>query len=281
MRGWVWSWLVVLASCGRLGFDPTGGDGGAATDDGIQSDAPCTFTPWVAVPQTGLNGPNADWSPAFAGDALHMVFESDRPGTGSADLYEAMRATDADLFANPTQMPFNTVGLEQSPTMSSDGLQIVFSGAGNRTATRASLADPWSAVTAFNLNGFAFEFGGHDLDIVYTRTNAGVNHIVLATRPTTQDAFVEVRELTELVFNATGGYASLSNDGLEIYYELGGGGGPIQLARRPDRTPSTPFVFERALTELVNADDPDISTDGHSLLFAPSQDISLAHRDCQ
>jgi len=270
----------MVAACGRIDFDPAGGVDGNTAGDG-DSDASCVFTPWVAVPQTGINGPNIDWSPAFSADALHMVFESDRPGTGNSDLYEATRATEGDLFTNATPLPFNTAGAEQAPTLSSDGLQIVFSGAGNRTATRTSLTASWSAVASFNLSGFAFDFGGHDLDIVYTRTLGGINRVVLATRPTTQDTFVEVREVSELVFNNTGGFASLSNDGLEIYFEVGGGGGPLQVARRPDRSPSSLFVAEPALTELPDASDPDISVDGHWLLSAPAQDISLAHRDCQ
>ncbi|HEY6959405.1 MAG TPA: hypothetical protein VI814_11320 [Candidatus Limnocylindria bacterium] len=106
---------------------------------------------------TSLNSTSYDVGPAFFFDdetaTGYLFFASDRPGgAGSHDIYQAVQQPDGS-FANVTNVTeLNSTGQDARPTLSHDGLEIIFhradaSGTHLWSATRASVGSPWTAPT--------------------------------------------------------------------------------------------------------------------------------------
>ncbi len=77
----------------------------------------------------GLNTEYEDMSPNVSADGLSLYFASDRPdGEGDLDLYVAARASLEDPFGEPENLgpEINSASNDGTPTISSDGLHLVF-----------------------------------------------------------------------------------------------------------------------------------------------------------
>ena len=85
---------------------------------------------------TELNSPSSDGAAFPWNDARTVVFDSNRPGTGSWDLYVATRPSLTAPFDPPTPISeLNTVGKESAPWVSPDGGYILY--------THSDLASDW------------------------------------------------------------------------------------------------------------------------------------------
>jgi hypothetical protein len=95
-----------------------------------------------------------DSQPQISRDGLELYFLSDRPdsnGESSDNIWVSRRSTVRDLWSAPIQLdvPVNTTGPENAPSLSADGLELYFSNswysdpAKLYVSTRASKADPW------------------------------------------------------------------------------------------------------------------------------------------
>ena len=101
-------------------------DGGPCSDQSLPS-VP-TFGPAVFL--TDVNGTaNESFGPTVTGDGLEMLFTSLRTST-DYDLYLATRATTADEFGGVTYVSaLSDFGKDVHPTITEDGLTIIFSSA--------------------------------------------------------------------------------------------------------------------------------------------------------
>ena len=109
---------------------------------------------WGQATSVGLiNSPGNDQSPWVTRDGLSLYFCSDRDGV--FDLFESKRGSVDEPWGTPIALPqrINSVSVDLEPTISADGLTLVFcSGRQPKyqvcdlmIAQRASSHDPWSA----------------------------------------------------------------------------------------------------------------------------------------
>lgn len=113
---------------------------------GVSFDAPS--------PVEGLNsGDYSNYSPELASDNVSLYYESDEPGgAGGRDILVATRSVGSQVFANKTRLTINSAHHDGGPTISRDGLTLIFhsdrSTPGKPAlwiARRASTAAPWSS----------------------------------------------------------------------------------------------------------------------------------------
>ncbi|MFV2070541.1 MAG: hypothetical protein ACC645_26535, partial [Pirellulales bacterium] len=187
----------------------------------------------------GVNTANAERSPSLSADGLSLLFQSDRPGgVGGHDLYVATRLSTSEAFGNAVNlgMDVNTAGNEVAPTLSVDGLTLLF--ALNRPE------------------------------------GIGANDLYMATRSTVTDSFGNVVNLGPAVNTESAETnPSLSADGLSLYFNSnrpgGFGGHDIYVATRPNTSESFGDVVN--VGPVINTADreaaPSIATDGRLLFF--------------
>ena len=278
-------WLLALAACGRVHFDPGAPrDGASDVTTDAQIDA-CAFGAWSA-PQllTGPSDPGAgDFGPAISRDGTELYFTSDR--AGSLDLYVSqlvsgsfgaptslsgldtpMKDSDCALAAGDTRLYFGSARTGQLLLYVSDRVANTFS-----TATVISeLAGPAGSPTVSD----------DELEMFFEGSSA----IRRATRATTSDVWVDQGEVTEL---GEGTNPSLSGDRLTLYFETTRTGlQNIDRATRPAvGMPFDPPVREIALEASFTAiGDPDISPDGSAIYFTAQSggqfDLYVATRAC-
>ena len=119
-----------------------------------------TSDPWgTAQPLPGpLNSSSDDGNPSISTDGLALYFQSSRPGgLGEYDIWVSSRASTADNFGAPTNVPapVNTSFREGPADISTDGLMLFFDsrrpgGIGSDSlwmTSRNSVSDPFSAAT--------------------------------------------------------------------------------------------------------------------------------------
>jgi len=93
-------------------------------------------------------GSNDAWGPDISADGLWLYFASTRVGGyGSGDIWVATRATTNDPWTEPVNLGpnVNSSGSEWAPSISTDGLTLVFSSGLSmiRATTRKSIDDEW------------------------------------------------------------------------------------------------------------------------------------------
>jgi Tol biopolymer transport system component len=197
-----------------------------------------------------INSSYTDDTPSISADGLTLYFSSFRPGpgwNGKMDLWKATRQTTDDEWAAPVNLglPINSPVLDWSPSISADGLLLVFCsdrpggiGVADLWMTRwSSTEGPWSepvnpgrpvnspsteATPSISANGLLLFFqsnrsGGYGVDAV---------DIWVAMRPTT-DANWGIPVNLGPVINTFGfdGHPSISADGSTLYFVSGRPGG--------------------------------------------------------
>jgi len=132
MMGW-FALLVLVASCGRLSFDErpiTSSDASGTSGDGAGTDSvsgACDPEAPFGAPTlvAGLNVMNADDGTFRAmTDELSGYFWSSRGG--NTDIYSATRPDLTSAFTVAKLAPVNSSSLELDPTITPDGLTLVF-----------------------------------------------------------------------------------------------------------------------------------------------------------
>jgi Tol biopolymer transport system component len=302
--------LVLLCGCGRFGFESSRAQGDATGSDGVVDDgatdglpdgqtAICHTGTWgtpVLIASTATISEEAD--PSISPDELSLFFESNRtpPSTARA-IWMATRATKADAFGAPTRVvELDDAMDDYDPSLSSDGLQIWFGSlrSGTRqiyTATRADTTSPFSAPTLVTITGDAIAVRSSPrvtpdgLGLYYARDL----EVAFASRSSTTVDFAFVRELDEVNAPPTDGSPTITDDGLELFFDsYRNGPAAIFTASRSDT--SAMFSGLTQLTELpmvtngIAAGSPDISADGRTLYYwinvNPQLELYTVTRSC-
>jgi len=223
--------------------------GGLGYEDLWVSTRQSTNDPWGSpVNLTTVNSPYRESYPSVSADGLMLYFSDyfygpDRPGgQGGHDLWMTKCASTADPWGTPVNLGpvVNSSADEQTPTISHDGLMLVFS------SDRA---------------------GGRGSDDLW-----------MSTRQTTQQDWGPPVNLGPLVNSSSFDYeCCLSCDGLALFFMSGrsgglGGSDAWVTVRRSINDPWGPPVnLGPPVNTLVDDGNVVISADGRMLYFASSR----------
>jgi hypothetical protein len=283
--------------------DVAPGPGSDGSVDGAA--APCKWSRFSMLTNLAeINSPGSEWGPFPSGDALTLTWTADPPGSAGHDLYFSTRATTTAKFS--ARMPvseLNTAADEFSPFISSDGLEVFFdrsdaTGSRIMRAQRTQAGMPWGTpVVVTGLMGPVNKQSG-----AFLRTdNVTLYHcfevpgrgyeLAVAIRPDRNGTFVPERVVDEL--NSTGSdcYATVSGDGLEIFFETSRAGRSqiftSRRATRMERWQPPTLVTELDLGGTTGSGDPRLSSDGTTLYFSADHpggagnfDLWYARRTC-
>ena len=196
---------------------------------------------WSApVPEAAINALQADTGPCLSPDGLTLYFASFRPNasaTNNWEIWSSTRTAVGQPWSTPVQeIALGGPGTDDSPTMSSDGLEILFGR--NETGITASF------------------------------------DILRATRPTTASPWGTPAPVTELNSASADSAPSITGDLQEVFFLSTGWGNPsgannsIFVATRPN--PLVPFGTPTLVVEFSNANthrDVEVSLDGLTITF--------------
>ncbi len=139
------SFLLAVAACVRLGFDPRSGETGVLGDSAISSDRGVsidanrgdggkdaqaidlgTFGSPVLLSQLSSTGTDDD--PTLTGDLLELYFSTNgRAGQGGDEIWRSTRASTLDPWGAPAPVAeLNSSANEETPGVARDGLTIWF-----------------------------------------------------------------------------------------------------------------------------------------------------------
>ncbi len=190
-----------------------------------------------------VNSPVRDARASISSDGLELYFESDRPGGyGDSDLYVVPRLTPNDPWNEPVNLGsiINSSNRERGARLSDDNLSLFFHS--NRPGGS----------------------GGMDLHI--------------ATRPTKNDAWgVPVNLGPTVNSSANDASASVSADGLELYFHAtrsgGLGGADLYVTSRSTihQDWGEPMNLGATVNSPANEYAPNISPDGFTLHFSSTR----------
>jgi hypothetical protein len=268
-----WVVLAACVGCGRIGFDARGNGG----SDGGGGDATPACTSWSAfstptIIPGPIEAPTDNWGPSATLGQLAIYFGSYRVGgVGDQDIWVGARASVTAQFGAPTNVTeVNTTGFETAPTVTDDGLDMVFvRGTASQLfeAMRGSTTVPFSTPAPVNFIAASYDISpwlsadGLRLVFVSNRDGNG-QHMFEATRTSRTTAFAIPAGHPELEAGSNddaGG--ALSADGLDLYFSSSRPGGPggddVYTAHRTalDQPFSTPVL----IPELSSPGDDDIT----------------------
>jgi hypothetical protein len=289
--------LLVIAACGRIGFD-------AASPDAGSPDAACTFGPFStpAPLPAALQSTDDDWAPTPTNGGREIYFFSFRAGgAGGSDVWRATQT--GGTFGAPIRVAeLDTAGNEGVTTLTDDALDIVFDRDGDMfEATRASDSVPWGPATALAINSASADgdpfLSADGLRLVFSSSRIGPDQHGLdlfETTRTSRDApFATPVELHELDTDGDDFSPTLSADGLEIFFAsrrpTTASQADIYSARRP--TLDQPFGTPAIVPELSSPRDdvlPRLSRDGTTIYLnyntlamgGANADLDGAGRSC-
>lgn len=283
--------VVVLAGCGRIGFDATGPDGGDSPDapDAMAPPATGPFSTPTNVAELNQGSINSE-DPSLTDDLLEIVFSSTRPGgAGGVDVWTATRASPGAAWGAPVLVPgINSANDDTTPDLSGDGLVLMF--ASNRPggaglydlyrATRASRDAAWSApVRIVELASDADEFAGATtadrLRLVFASARAGGvggGDLYEAERTSAEGAWSTPLTIS-IDSTADDSAPWLAGDGRTLYFgsDRAGGQGQQDVWMATRATPTAPWTTPAPVTELngtENDSDPWLSPDQRTLFYS-------------
>ena len=291
--------IIIVGAC-RYGFDLSGvsGDGAADTDvrptaDGtpgladaaMELDAPVVLGPWSApTPIASLDDGYSYDDPTLTDDLLEIYFNAVRPeNLGGADIWRATRsAPDAAWEAPSLVLELSSVGADNTPEISSDGLTIFIARtvAGNEdifVSTRPDRGAPWSTpAPVAELNTPAGDSAASvrsDLvELVFSSTrDVADRDLYLATRADPQRQWLPPQPLTAVNSSSLEGSPFLDATGRTLYFHRDinlNGERDLYVATRP--TVADPFGPPTVIGELASAQDesdPWVSSDGRYMVF--------------
>lgn len=286
------SGAMLVAGCGRVGFDAGARDGRSGDDAGGDAVVDTVGTGSFGTPSSivPLESTSFDDDPTLTADLLEIYFASNRPGglDSTGDIWFATRPTATSAFGPPQLVAgINSNVEDQSPGISADGLTLYFSS--RRTAvltgsnfwitTRTDRASPWSSPVlatdlSTNMDEFEAQPDASGLRLVlYRDLGGGDRSIFEATRATAADAWGTPVLVPSLDTAGSEHSPCLTNDGLAIYFgtDRGGTAGvhDLYIATRPSVT--APFATPEpvpGINDAADDDDPWVSPDGHWLVFS-------------
>ena len=184
-----------------------------------------------------VNSDGHDWHPCISADGRTMLFQSDREGGfGRRDIWMSTRAGEHDAWSAAVNLGpnVNTASDEDSPTLSSDGLTLIFNAWTEKNRADLFLSRRETVTESFG-----------------ARVNLG---------PVINSTFDEEA-------------ATLSNDGLTLIFSStragGSGGYDLWMSERDDvHTPWRPPTWMGpSLNTTDDERDPELLSDGRGLLF--------------
>jgi hypothetical protein len=295
--------VLLLAACGRIGYEPVASDGGG----GAEGDAsrPDAAPPDAGAPDAEPLGPFGaplvvaalvstalDDDPTLTEDRLEMFFNSNRPGgLGSGDIWVTRRTAAIDPWGPPEAVTeLSSSAHDTTPEVSADGLTIYLSseraggaGAGDIwRSTRPARDLPWTApVRVTELSTASDERSPTLLDADLTMLfssdrpgGAGGHDIYVTARSAVADPWGAASLVVEL---SSPGYDSEPapwRGGLELLFasDRGGAGTDLYASRRPSLgSPWEPPLPVEELNSTADDDDPWVSADGRYIVFASSR----------
>jgi len=223
----------------------------------------CALTKPFGAPKLvpGIDPARHASSPHLTADEKTIFFTSMDPNVG-AEVYRATRATKDLPFSNVAAVPnINTVSNENDPTVSADGLTLVFHSARAGTndawiSNRADVNSEWGVpALAPNIGSAAYEgqgfFHNATSELIFVSDRGGTFDIFRAKREA-NGAFGAATPVTELNTAQDDFLPWLTKDGLLIYFSstrVGGKGGQdLFIATRND--PNGQFGVPLPITEL-------------------------------
>ncbi len=247
--------VVVLAGCGRLGFDltmpaddddagPAGADGVSSTpeDGSMPSDGSTTtgdaeppLGSWSPPePVAGIGALANDTDPWQSEDRLVLYFASTRAGNlGGYDLFVGTRGTPDSSFAVLNAgAPINSGSTERSPFLLGNTLYFTSDRLGNYDVFTSTRNGPAWTIPAKHA---ALSSAGDDVDIalsldgrtaIVTRITNGVRRFYRSTRPSSQAPWSTPLQLFDLATAQQAGGPSLAGDGTLFFHAQHG---PLQL----------------------------------------------------
>lgn len=285
MQRWLLA-VVAACGCGRLSFEPRALDA-AAIDAPFPTGAFAT-----PVPIAELNSPETEDDPSMTADGLEIFFMSFRDGTER--LYRATRASTADPWSTPMRVLDidGSNGQVNNTKISPDGLTLVFSSSNKLPnqgmadlwiATRVDRQSPWSLRPLSELStplGDIEPFLTPDGLVLYFNSNrdgAANGDIYVATRMTPDDLFGTPQRVAELstdgydggIFTADGGRLALMHNPMNGDLDL------VMATRASIDEPFGPMETMPVVNSPVRDQDPWLSLDGHTLIFASDRDDPL------
>jgi Tol biopolymer transport system component len=249
-----------------------------------------------------LNTTNADAYVRLSPDEQTAYVASIRPGgAGDYDIYVAARPDVAMPFGALSPIgAINTANGDDVPTVTADGLMMVFSGNASptgpydlymttRTSTAGSFGPPSPVAgvndpTAFDHTPYLLP-DGMTLYFASTRGTAGVSYdLYRTTRPTPTSAFAPPTKLTELSTGDGDSDPVVSPDGLTLYFTSyrteTAGSSDIWVASRAST--GDPFGTATNVAELntAAAEWPTwISNDGCRMYFGSDRGGGMGGHD--
>lgn len=226
------------------------------------------------VPVTELNTSYQESGPWLSNDNLTIYF-SRRPDHWR--MYQATRSSVESPFTSIT--PISELNSETENTSycwaSQDGLRMYYTqNELLRTASRVSVVDTWTPgdyldeLNAYgNYNIEDSQLSVDECTIVFASIDSYGNwDMNIATRANTTDPFSNIRPLSELNTEFHDNGASLSADGLSIYFHSDRSGEHnIYLAARASI--SDLFGTPEVISSLSGFAQPTISMDGQTMLL--------------
>jgi hypothetical protein len=232
--------------------------GGLGSTDIWVSHRECIGCPWQTPVNLGapFNGPTQDAGPRFSNDGHLLFFQSDRPGgPGQGDIYVSRRSNTNDDFGwGPPVLLGGDVNTATAQENAADYLQSAESGQGNFYFNRATATSP--------------------PDLYYAAVSRDGE---------TRGPAVAVTELNMPTSNDQ--HATLRKDGREIFFSSNrtGGLGGFDLytsTRQNTHEPwSPPVALAAPMNTTVTDQQPTLSADGRTLIFASNRTGSFGGND--
>lgn len=289
-----WCWLLALASCGRIGFDPfePTGDAGSGSDGGdVDAATACTmFGPWGAPQRIDeLSTTQREYVGQLMPDLMTLYF------TRLDQQYVARRPARGMPF-DPPQL-IAELGAGCCATVRDDELELFLESDRFGTwcilrATRDTTASTWNPpemVPSLCSSPHVGAYLTPDARSLYLNTAMPPNFIGMlrvATRASTSDEFGPPGPIPNLMSAGVGGYPTLSPDALTMRYEFSS---PTDIHETRRVSLTTSWFIPTAITEInSSAVDQDnwVTEDGLEIFFSSDRiasgdlDLYVASRSC-
>lgn len=240
------------------------------------------FADWTTpVPVQGINTSAAESGWCLSDDGLTMYFDRT---TDHWRLFQATRPTVNSAFSSATAISeLNSSSYNTSyPSVSLDGLKMYYTYDSKlRVTTRSSTTSTWSAgqyLTELNTVGRVEDsrLSADECTIVFQSAPVGGQYdMYIASRSDTSSPFSNIRNLSELNTSFNDGGASLSADGLTIYFGSDRSGQRnVYTATRSSI--SDLFSLPQVIPTFAGFGAPRISMDGQTMLLWNNWDVYVS-----